>query len=384
MKINGTKINEFEASAVRENFGTSLLIDPMKVWALPKNKGHMKEELLNSDEYFKLVKKDGYWYQYEKNSEGGSGMYSRTVSKKTGFYLDKSGNIPHIADVLDKKLPKGTILIGETYIPGKTSSDVTTIMGCLAPKAVARQEEDESKRMHYYVHDILMYNGKLLLEVDNYVRYQILKKVFNECQLLDSYIELAEEVKTDGVKALNDLLNKGEEGLVLKKKVGIYHPAAKPAWETIKFKRTTADMDVVCLGFEPPTKLYTGSEVESWKYWADNLNHIYSEKADGRVPVTKAFANNWIGALKIGVYDEGEMIQLGTVSSGLTETLLRVIESDPDTFLNKPLVVGAMEVNEEEKTLRHPYINSKKGYCGFRDDIDIEDCTWEKILIAEM
>ena len=124
MEINGVKINGFDASGVKENFGTSLLIDPMKVWALPKNKSHMKEELLNSEEYFKLVKKDGYWYQFEKNSEGTSAMFSRTISKKTGYYLDKSGNIPHIADVLDKKLPKGTILIGETYLPGDRKSVV--------------------------------------------------------------------------------------------------------------------------------------------------------------------------------------------------------------------------------------------------------------------
>lgn len=384
MEVNGIKINKFEASEVRQRFGSSLLIDPMKIWALPKNRAHMKEELLNSDEYFKLEKKDGYWYQYEKNTEGNSAMFSRTISKKTGYYLDKSGNIPHIAKVLDEKLPSGTILIGETYIPGKTSSDVTTIMGCLAPKAVARQEEDESKRIHYFVHDILMYNGTLLLNVDNYVRYQILKKVFNDCQIFDPYIELAQEITTDGVEALNDLLNSGEEGLVLKKKAGRYHPAAKPAWETIKFKRTTGDLDVICLGFEPPTKEYTGSEIDSWKYWADELNKIHSTPGAGRIPVTKAFASGWIGALKIGVYDEGNLIQLGTVSSGLTEALLSVIESDPDTFLNKPLVVGAMEINEEDKTLRHPYINSKKGYYGFRDDIDIEDCTWDKMLIAKM
>ena len=54
-------------------------------------------------------------------------------------------------------LPTDTILIGEIYYPGGSSKNTTEIMGCLAPKAIERQNGTYGK-IHYYVHDILMYN----------------------------------------------------------------------------------------------------------------------------------------------------------------------------------------------------------------------------------
>lgn len=386
MEINGIKLNSFDSSHVREEYGTSLCIAPQKVWSLPKNKAHMKETILNSDEYFKLVKKDGYWYQYEKNLAGKSFMFSKTISKKNKLYSNKADNVPHIVEFLSEAVPSGTILVGETYLKGKRSSDVTKVMGCLAPKAIKRQENDEDKII-FYIHDILMYNGTLICNQQNYVRYQILKKVFNDCGLANNkFIELAEEIITDdGVGALQSLFNDGEEGMVLKKKTGIYHPDARPAWELIKFKKSTGDLDVICLGFEPPNKVYNGSQLDTWDLWVDEYNRVHSSKLQPHyIPVTKAYVKNWIGALKIGVYDGNDLIQLGTVSSGLTEVLLEMIKNDPELFINKPLTIGAMEINYKDKTLRHAYVNSKVGYYGFRDDLELTDCTWEKMCSAEV
>ncbi|KFZ25971.1 MAG: hypothetical protein KQ78_01927 [Candidatus Izimaplasma bacterium HR2] len=96
---------------------------------------------------------------------------------------------------------------------------------------------------------------------------------------------------------------------------------------------------------------------------------------------------DWIGSIEIGAYNEnGELISIGTVSSGLTEALLKEIKEDSNKFIGKPLVIGAMEtgVKEGKYSLRHPYINSKAGCCyGFRldsQDIDSKDCLLSKIF----
>lgn len=373
MKINNTEINDFNSADIDSLYPKAMMIMPMKVWSLPKNKSHMKEEVLNDDKYFKTVKKDGYWYQLEKTMDGECFLFSKTVSKKTGLLSEKGENVPHIIQPLLSKIPNGTVMVGEIYIQGKTSSDITKIMGCLPEKAIERQKLDEDK-VSFYVHDLLMYKNTSLLEVGAYDRFKLLTKAFEICGLNDEpFIEIAELITTDGVEALSRLLNEGEEGLILKLKDGAYFPDKRPSWNTIKFKRTTGDLDVVCMGYEAPTKIYAGKEINDWKYF----------DTDG-TSVTKAYKNGWIGALKIGVYIDNVLTQIGTVSSGLTEDLLIKIAADPESFTNKALTVGAMEINEEDKTLRHPFVNSKVGTFGFREDMDIKDCTWEKMLVAKI
>ena len=85
--------------------------------------------------WFAQLKKDGAFYMYVKGLGGENYLFGRTVSKKTGLLTEKSANVPHIIEAFHD-IPNGTILIGEIYYPGKTSKDVTSIMGCLAPKAI--------------------------------------------------------------------------------------------------------------------------------------------------------------------------------------------------------------------------------------------------------
>ena len=110
------------------------MIEPMKIWKLPDNKEHMLSEVCESGEYFAQEKIDGYWYQFEK-TDNYSYLFSRNVSVTTGFLSEKGENVPHIMEALNS-LPANTIIIGEIFYPGKTSKDVTTIMGCLSKTAI--------------------------------------------------------------------------------------------------------------------------------------------------------------------------------------------------------------------------------------------------------
>jgi ATP-dependent DNA ligase len=142
-----------------------------------------------SAEAFAQEKIDGFWYQFEK-TENYYYLFSRTVSAKNNLLVEKSANVPHLVNFLNERLPKNTIIVGEIYYPNKTSKDVTTIMGCDSPKAIARQEENP---LHYYIHDIIYYDGVNLLNTKAELRYKILSKIWEKHNLGDSpYLRLAD------------------------------------------------------------------------------------------------------------------------------------------------------------------------------------------------
>ena len=387
----------------------ALIIEPMKINKIPKGKEHMFPSLCESGEYFAQLKKDGYWYMFEK-TDNHAYFFSRNVSVETGLLTEKGSCVPHIMFPLEH-LPAGTILIGEVYYPGKTSKDVTPIMGSLPEKAIERQE-GEYGYLHYYIHDILRYKDVDLTSYGASIRYNILKRVF-ELYLLKDYtigadehfLELAERVDENIQEFVADALTRGEEGAVLKKKTAPYTPGKRPAWDTIKIKKTDTG-DAVCMGFSDPTKYYngkldvgpnyTGKDAKEWPYWIieqrDSIfpedSKIVSEKTVpigqteiiksplfGTVPVTKAYYYGWKTSMDIGAYDDnGTLVKIGSVSSGLNEDIQRIAGSNPELYIGEVAELAGMEKNHEDKTLRHFYFKN------FRDDKNPKDCKISEIF----
>ncbi len=346
----------FNRNKIDEYYPEAVMIPPTKVWKLPKNKLDKKKEVCDSGNYFAQPKIDGSCYIYEKTKTGKSYLYSRRVSTKTGLLVEKGNRVPHILDFLDSIVPNQTILVLEIYYPGEKVRNVTAIMGCNPPKAIERQK---NKPLFAYIHDMLQYNGEMMLETGAKERYLKLVEVFSEIDC-PNYINIAKCVEEDIYDFIQQCLVWGYEGAILKHKDGFYYPDKRPAWNMIKFK-VEEEHDVVCLGFEPPTKEYKGKEIKKWQYW----------EAD--TPVTKPYFNGWIGAIKLGVYkNNGELAEIGTVSSGLTDDLLEQIKNNPSEFIGKPLKIKAMETTDNN--LR------EKQFIEFREDIDSKDCKWEKIF----
>lgn len=389
-------------------YDNALIIEPMKINHIPKGKEHMLPSLCESGEYFAQLKKDGYWYMFEK-TETDSYLFSRNKSVETGILTEKGANVPHIMDALNY-LPTGTILIGEIYYPGKTSKDVTPIMGSLPDKAWERQT-GEYGYLHYYIHDMIRYKGVDLIPYGASIRYELLKRVM-ESQILDrfvvgdnceSFIELAERVDDNIQEFIECALNGGEEGVVLKKKTAPYSPGKRPAWDTIKIKQT-ATCDAICLGFDDPTmeytgKLnvgpnYTGPDADQWPYWCIcrkdlNTDKIISEhkvpigqKEIARgidwitIPVTQAYYYGWKTSMRVGAYDNnGNLVQIGSVSSGLTQELqAEAAISGHIKYVGKVVELSGMQKNNEVHTLRHFFFKR------FRDDKNPEECTIQNIF----
>lgn len=381
MSFDKDKIHELYPEA--EN----LMIEPMLIWKLPAGKESMLSEVCSNGEYFLEEKIDGVFYQFVK-TENHSYLFGRTVSKLSGILTEKSDNVPHLKEALNC-LPAGTILIGEIYVPGGTSKDTVSIMGCLPALAIKRQEKEP---IHYYVHDIIAYDTVNLIDSPADLRYKILAAIWKKHNLNQySFLRLATRVDEDMEAEISRILKSGGEGAVLKKKDYPYTPGKRPAWSTIKVKQMDS-IDLICTGFCDATKEYTGKELATWEYWEERGERSQDGEytwllSEGQYyedyfhnphiyrPVTKPYFLGWKTAIRIGAYnDNGELVDLGTVSSGLTDDNKREMTENPDLWLGHVIALDCMQIDKKEHTLRHPVFKCK------RDDKDAKDCVISEIF----
>lgn len=350
------------------------MIPAMKIWKLPKNKEGMFSDICKNGEYFASEKIDGHWAQFEK-TEHYSYLFSRSISKITGCLGENSANVPHIINAFSC-LPANTILIGEVFFPNKTAKDAAAIMGCLPKEAIKRQKDNP---IHFYVHDIIEYNNFNLISESAERRYKILATLWQEYQLSSfDFLHLADCFDTNIEEHLAEIFARGGEGIVLKKKDCPYYPDKRPAWSTIKIKQQDT-IDLICTGFCDATKEYTGKEISTWEYWENNSTHEQVNECmcgqDGWSPITKGYFYKWKTAMKIGAFDDnGKLIELGTVSSGLTDIDREKMSTVPEEYLNQVFEFSCMSLDKKEHTLRHPRIIGK------RIDKNAEECKIKDIF----
>ena len=335
----------------------------MLVGRAPKN----YEDMFKSTPIIGTIKKDGYWSQLIKDNNEVH-LYSRTVSKKTGYYSDNIEKVPHIKDWAMNELPNGTCIIGEVYYPNGTSKNVTSILGALPEKAIERQKGEYGK-IHFYMHDILAYNGEDY--VMNNMTYDY--RYSNLCEHIDIATPLIPELEVarcydnaylDLNKVTIDKLAAGEEGMVFRVENGLYAPGKRQPKVMFKIKQAQNDIDFVITEVLPPEYLYTGKESETWGY----------KDKEGNL-ITKAAHYGWAGALRLGAYDNaGNLVSVGRVSSGLTDNLKADLAANPDKYIGTVVEVNCMSLDKENKTFRHPYLSR------LRADKPAQDCKLEEIF----
>lgn len=372
------KISEFFPGA------EDLMIQPMLIWTLPTNKKDKLSEICASGEYFAEEKLDGALYQFCRTNRGNY-LFGRTVSVKNGLLTNKIDNVPHVNSALSC-LPCGTVIVGEIYVPDGTSKNVTSIMGCLPAEAIKRQ--DKQGKIKYYLHDIIFYNGENMQSWGAEARYQKLVEAWNEFHLEQfDFLRLAESFDTGIEERLSQILAAGGEGIVLKKKDAPYSEGKRPAWATIKCKQMDT-IDLVCTRAIEATKEYTGKELETWPYWQERSERDQNGEytwlsSEGQYyedylhnphiyrPVTKPYFYGWKTAIGIGAYDdEGNLKEIGTVSSGLTDEM----RAHLDDYVGKVVALQCMSIDREEKTLRHPIVKA------WRDDKNAAECKLSEVF----
>lgn len=266
------------------------------------------EELWESDEYIAEEKYDGSRYL----SVGGR-FFSRKVSVKTNFPVEKTENVPHLVELL-KAYPL-LILDGEVYIEGAKSNDVVSIMGAGRDKALWRQgfgeyippflqfniggwrsdpdsewvdvpkkevvylaERESLKPVQYVVYDILRdADGNWLTDLPWIDRRGILEEqmeiVFTDNVHASDSIKVSNYVQENKKDFNKEIMLRGGEGTMLKNINGAYHPDKKPRWNWIKVKQEITS-DVIITGFKDAKREYDPERpelIETWQYW-ENLD----------------------------------------------------------------------------------------------------------------
>jgi len=311
------------------------------------NPGHMTklDEALDGTDYIAETKWDGCRYLYIDGR-----FFSTHIQvvdgEPTGWPVEKTAQLRPIVQELyagsleDMKLHLflgKLILDGEIVVLGGKAQDVVSVVGCEADEAVRRQEKTQ---LHYMVFDILRtIEGASMIGVPWEGRRAYLDSITRTIE--SELVHVVKVVKTDKRAFLDAELAAGREGIVLKSRRGLYYPGKRPAWCWLKVKAEFDD-DVVIMGFEPPTREYTGKDANNWLYW------------EGGDAVTKLWYNQWIGAVVFGKYNRtGRLVRLGTCS-GMTEDVRASFSSKTaEALVGKVMRITAMEITRDG-AYRHP------------------------------
>ena len=353
-------------------------LEAQKYWTPPASWDNERKrtEVYNaifSGEYVGARKMDGAFYKFIKDEDGNMELLGRSKSV-SGDYLNKIEWVPQLQPFFNE-LPNGTCLLGEIYFPNNEGSNhVTTIMGCLKDKAIARQEAGE--KLHYYIFDILAYDGKSYLKMP--IKDRVEELILCWRAYGENYYEWAEYFEGEDLwNQLQTILAEGGEGIVITKKKTCYQPGKRPARQTFKVKKELQEtIDVVILGANPPTRLYSGKDILSWRLWEDIRTGeklegaLYKQYSDGASiePVTKTYWNGWAGSVRIGVRKDNKVVEIGSLS-GLTEEVLANVEK----YKGRVAEITGMQILETGG-IRHPR------FVAWRPDLTVRDTDWYRVF----
>lgn len=364
-------------------------------------------------------------------------VFSRRVSKKTGFYVENTDSLPQIREINKPDLA-GTIIDCELFIDGLPFKEVSSTLNCLWDKAVERQIEKGFITAHVF--DIIFYRGIDLRRFPLSRRKEFLNIIIEEAdspfikevpyhdcgadsdfdnayneatklvgeKYIDQYSDeiLEQENKYPNlVKCFKQdlpltprayyemIVSLGGEGVMVKPKSGKYYH--KRGWEYSKIKKFLT-RELIVIGFDEPTKEYTGKESKTWAYWEEVstgkkvMGSFYGNK--DYVPITKFYYNNQVGNLLLGVliskddYEKMPKNKKGDICGYYEDDLLLMqvcecagFDDETRDFFTKNRVdmegtvveVKANEIFKDSGKLRHPR------YLRRRFDKAPEECTWE-------
>lgn len=370
--------------------------ESMRYWSHPSSVSaeRRKQEIKNaifSGEVLGARKIDGYYERLIKDEDGNCFMVARSKNVH-GEATEKLAWVPQIHDAM-AAMPNGTVLLSECWLPGdEGSKKITSLLGCLKDKCIARQEKGQ--KLHFYVFDVMAWDGKDFTKTPFIERVEFLHQLSHSCMY--DYIEWAQYYEGAQLwDRLQQYLAEGYEGMVIMRKDAPVYFKRTPARVSFKVKKEIAEtIDCFFTGkATPPSKDYQGKEIESWQYWVDQDtderlpvgNHYYEAFMDGKqyIPVTKPYYLHYAGSLEIAlvkpadgrcrITPDSEWVDgLNIVPIGYLSGLTDEIKMNYKDYAGHVIEVGAMELNDTGG-LRHAKM------LGWREDKTWQECTLDQL-----
>ena len=369
--------------------------EAMKYWshtsATPAEK--RKQEIKNaifSGDFVGARKCDGYYERLIKDEDGNCFMVARSKNVH-GEATEKLAWVPQIHDFMES-LPNGTVLLSECWLPDdEGSKKITSLLGCLKDKCIARQEKGQ--KLHFYIFDVMAWAGEDYTKTPFIDRVEYLHLVSHA--YIHDYVEWAQYY--DGAELwdkLQQYLAEGYEGMVIMRKDAPVYFKRTPARVSFKIKKElTETLDCFFTGrATAPTKEYTGKEIESWQYWINEVtderlpvgNYYYDASLGGKpyLAVTKPYYMHYAGSLEIGLVQPADgrcrignsdwVDGLSITPIGYLSGLTDEIKMNYKDYAGHVIEVGAMELNDTGG-LRHAKM------LGWRDDKQWYECSIEQL-----
>jgi len=334
-------------------------------------------EKIPSDGYIAEEKFDGHRALCFITSRGNR-LFSRRISKKTGWYSENTDSLPQIREGSYEKC-LGTVLDGEITVPTGVFADVQGITGALPETALHNQAEKGFAVLNAF--DILYYKGTNIQAMPLWKRKEYLKKVIAElnCPFI-MQVPYWDGDAFNFKEVLSRVWERGGEGLIVKNKNARYEQKRSNFFLKLK---DCIYRDVVVMDYEPPTKAFDGkTDWDKWMYWYHPesdcmLEHVGdpSSGPDQCDPVTKPFFKGWVGAITCGVYKDGKLVPVVSLK-GFTDEEQEHIKNNRDKLKGTVLECKGQSVSDKDKgTIRHPRFSR------WRPDKSAEQCTWADHII---
>lgn len=338
--------------------------------------------LINSNSMIFSEKYDGNLCRFIAE-DGDILCQTRTISKQTGQYGELQNKIAYIDD-FKNKFEQLTVFLGEIYLPGKTSKEIGTILRCKEEKALDRQKDNP---IFIYIFDVLVYEGQYLTETPIIERIKYLPLI---CQKINnpqvSYAKYYPAKPDIFYSHIEQIFNRGGEGVVLYRKDFLPCAGRSSMWETVKVKQELeGDVDVFISGVAPGSKEYTGGLLPEWTLWQNTRTgelvrgNYYTEYSQGGCyePVSKTYFFGLPGSIECSVYDDEGNAKVLCYCSNLTDEFRCALRDHLDDYIGRPARISGMMISEDKNgniSLRHPK------FLELRDDIDAADCQLSKLL----
>jgi DNA ligase-1 len=245
-------------------------------------------------------KYDGFRMMINKDENGKIKIFTRRLDEVTVQF-------PEVKEYVEKYVKEDSFIIDAEAVGFDPLTKKYKPFQEISQRIKRKYDIEKVKKtlpIELNVFDIIYYNGKSLIKTPLSKRREIIEKIIpkKEFKLKPSTAIITDSVKV-AEKFYKEALKDGEEGIMMKNLNSPYKPGARVG-HGVKIKPGDSDFDLIITGAEYGTGKRAG----------------------------------WLTSFKIACQNEGELFELGHVSTGLKEKEEEGLSFEELTNLLKPLI----------------------------------------------